>query len=194
MAYKKFDDPDEKVSQAGARGNEATQLLAMRRAIQAISNRVVGFTTGGTSGSGYLTQANLGTGGTSGVKINNAVVVTINGVNSTCISQDNLYMPNYGTFGTRKVAKFLVSTGAGTSGTVTGPGNVVDADDYADDTTALAACKLPDLPDGHCALGWVGIVFPRATEVVMSSKALIGLESTAGTATWQNLTCMPYDA
>lgn len=189
MAYKKFDDPTAAVSQAALRGNEATPLLATRRAIQAISNRVLGH----TAGTGGMVVAGLGTGGTSGIIITNTLKVVINGAMSTCIAQDNLWMPNYGTIGTRSACKFLVSTGTGTSGTVTGPGNVVDANAYADDTAALAACKLPDLPDGHCALGYMTLITPRTTAVNMSSKALVGLYTTAGTATFVDLVSMPYD-
>ena len=190
MAYKKFDDPAGKVSQATQRGNEATWDVKMRRALQAISNVVIGSTQGT---GGHIITASIGTGGTSGIKINTALVVRINGVHSTCITQDNLWMPNYGTMGTREACKFLVSTGAGTSGTVTGPGNVVNANDYTTDTLALAACKLPELPDGHCAIGYMTLITPAATEVNMSPKALVGLYSTAGTATFNDLVCMPYN-
>ena len=188
MAYKKFDDADAKVSQAALRGNTATNELQLRRAIQAVSNVVIGSTQGT---GGHIVTGALSTGSTSGIQIARALVVRINGVHSTCIAQDNLWMPNYGTVGTSRAMKFLVSTGAGTSGTVTGPGNIVNCNDYTTNALAIAACKLPDLPDGHCPVGWMSLVTPVATAVLISSKAITG--TTGGTAAFQDLVSMPYD-
>jgi len=194
MAYKKFDDPAVKVSQAAARGNDAFWEDAKRRALQAIANRVVGSTAGGTAGTGYLHLAGCGTGATAGLAIGNTLVVEINGVYSTCIAQDNLEFPNYGTIGTAassQVMKFLISTAAGTSGTVTGPGNIVTLSDYTTTALAIAAAKLPELPAGHCALGWVSLVTPVTTAVVIGPSRKTG--TTGGTASFTNLVRMPYD-
>jgi hypothetical protein len=188
MAYKKFDDPNAKVSQAGNKVYDAIWQGAVRRAIQSVANRVLSG-TGGTAGP--LIQAAVAAGGTAGVQIATPVTVLINGVQSTCIAQDNLMIPN-GTMGSNRAAKYLISTGAGTSGTCTGPGNVVSCADYASNTLALAACKLPDLPDGHCALGYMSIISPPTTDVVFAAHSATG--TTGGTASFTQLTCMPYDA
>jgi hypothetical protein len=127
--------------------------------------------------------------------------VCINGVQSSVIAQDNLYLPR-GTMGTNTVSKFLISTATGTSGTVT-QGNVVDKGNYASATLAAAACKLPDLPDAHCALGYVTLHAPAATKLIFPDGAtttaaelgyITGTGGTAGTATYVDVVCMPYDA
>lgn len=193
MSYPKFDDPGKSVDQKGSHVY-AIPLEAHRRAIQSVANRVVGLTAGGTAGTGMLAVANLGLGGSAGVKINAAVTVVINGVQSAVIAQDNLQYPA-GTQGTNTVAKYLVSTGSGTSGTVTGPGNVVLKSAYATTALAIAAAKLPDLPDGNCALGFVTLSAPEATSLAFGQSIgyITGTGGTAGTATYTNLVCMPYD-
>ena len=186
MAYKKFDDPDEKVSQAARKVYDATQSEALRRAIQGISNRVIG---GSNGTQGPLITAGCADGSTGGVQIANALTVLINGVKSSVIAQDNLRMPA-GTQGSNTVAKYLICTGSGTSGTCIGPGNVVDKADYDSATLAAAACKLPDLPDGYCAVGYLTLNAPTALDVVMNAAALGG---TQGTSSYVDLMCMPYD-
>ena len=186
MAYRKFDEPNINVDQSG-RKVYATPVEKFRRAIQGIANRVIG----GTAGTGYVpVLAGLTDGGTGGVKIANTVAVIINGIFSTCVVQDNLKMPAV-TMAANTVAKFLVCTAAGTSGTVIGPGNVVSKADYANATLAAAAAQLPDLPDGYCALGMLTLNAPAASAIVLAS---CGKPGTAGTAAYQDLGCMPYNA
>jgi hypothetical protein len=187
MAYKKFDDPALKVD-TSARKIYSNPSEVFRRGIQGIANRVLG-STAGTSSAKEL--ACCGTGATGGFKTTALVVVLIIGVYSTCIAQDNLRMPA-GTQGKNTAAKYLISTGTGTSGTVTGPGNVVSCADYDTNTLALAACKLPDLPDGHCVLGYANLITPVTLDVVMNA-ALISASGTQGTATFTDLVHMPYD-
>ena len=194
MSYKKFDDADAKVDQSSKKVY-SVPLEVFRRAIQGVANRVVGLTAGGTAGTAALALAGLGLGTTAGFKIGNAISVVINGEQSAVIAQDNLYLPA-GTMGTNTVAKYLVCTAAGTSGTVVGPGNVILKSDYASATLAAAAAKLPDLPDGYCCLGFVTLQAPAATALAHSRSAgfVLGTGGTAGTATYTNLACMPYDA
>lgn len=190
-AGRKFDDPDAKVDASVAGPYDAFQGVAWRRALQGISNRVIG----GTNGTqGPLITAGCALGTTAGFKTATNVTCLINGVQSTAIAQDNLYMP-VGTMGTNTVSKFLICTTTGTSGTIV-QGNVVDKGNYASATLAAAACRLPDLPDGYCALGYVTLQGPAATVLAFSRSAgyVLGTGGTAGTATYVDLMCMPYDA
>jgi len=186
MAYKKFDEAEKKVDQSARRIYGAFPREMERRALQGITNRVLG----GTNGTqGPLITATVADGSTGGIKTTTNVTCLINGEQSICIAQDNLKM-TAGTMGSNCVAKFLVCTGTGTSGTVIGPGNVVSKADYATVALANAAAKLPDLPDGYCALGYALFNSPAASDVVLES---CGLLSTAGTVAYTDLMCMPYD-
>jgi hypothetical protein len=199
MAYRKFDDADPKVDDSRAKVYGAFQNEAIRRAIQGVSNRVIG----GTSGTqGPLVVASCAIGGSAGFKVTNAVSVVRDGVVSAVAAQDNLLFSKLGTLGTNTVAKFLICTTDGTSATCIGPGNVVSKSDYASATLAAAAAKLPDLPDGACALGYVTLNAPAATVLVLTDGATtaaaklgyaIGGGSTAGTAAYVDLKCMPLD-
>ena len=194
MSYPKFDDPAKKVDASG-RKVYGIPREDIRRAFQGITNRVIGLTAAGTAGTGHLALAGLTLGATAGVKIGHAITVVINGIQSDVIAQDNLRYPP-GTQGTNTVAKYLVCTSTGTSGTVIGPGNVVLKSDHADATTAAVAAKLPDLPDGYCALGYVTLQAPAATALAFGEGVgfVTGTGGTAGTATYTNLSCMPYNA
>ena len=185
MSYKKFDDPNVKVDQSKFKGY-SIPLEVVRRAIQGISNRVIG---GSNGTQGHLITAGCANGSTGGVQIANAITVLINGVQHSIAAGDNLRMPA-GTQGSNTVAKYLIST-QGTSGTVTGPGNTIDKGLYASATLAAAAASLPDLPDGHCAVGYLTLNAPEALDVVMNAATLGG---TQGTSSYVNLMCMPYNA
>jgi hypothetical protein len=196
MAYKKFDDPDPKVNQSIGKGYDAFPMEAIRRAIQAVANRVISG-TGGT-----YTLAGAGSGASAGFAFASPVKVSINGVMSTVAAQGNLLFGSLGTMGTNTVAKFLICTKDGTSGTVVGPGNVVSKNDYASATLAAAAAKIPDLPDGAAPLAYVTLQAPATTVLVLTGGAttaaanlgyILGSNGTAGTATYVDLVCMPYD-
>jgi hypothetical protein len=190
-AGKKFDDPEKKVDPSVRDVYDAFPKENARRAFQGIANRVIGGTNG-TQGPLINIGAALGT--TAGFKITNGVSVVINGVVSECIAQDNLPLPD-GTLAANTVAKYLICTAAGTSGTVIGPGNVVSKADYDTAALAAAACRLPDLPDGYCALGYVTLQAPEETALAFADGAgfVTGTGGTAGTATYVNLMCMPYN-
>ena len=200
MAYRKFDAPALKVNQSQMKVYDAAPVEALRRAIQGVANRVLG----GTAGTGYApTLAGCAVGGTAGFKTANNVTVTRNGVNSTCLLKDNLYFSAQSTMGTNTVAKFLICSTAGTGPQIVGPGNIVLKSDYASATLAAAAAKIPDLIDGECALGYVTLQAPAATVLVLTGSATtaaaglgyaIGGGGTAGTATYVDVVCMPYDA
>lgn len=142
MSYKKFDDPVARVDQSARSVHDAFYSEPMRRAIQSVTNRVVFGGKGGTASTTLDTAC--GTGSTAGLKIGNLVTVTINGRWGTVFNRDNMELPA-GTQGKSTVVKYLISSGFGTSGTITA-GN-----EGTSGTTAM----LPDLPDGHVALGYM---------------------------------------
>lgn len=200
MAYARFDDPDTKVNQSARKVYDASWSDQMRRALQGIANRVLG----ATSGTGYVpTLAVCALGTTMGFKTTNEVGVVRNGVVTNVLATDNMYFSTQGTMGTNTVAKFLICSTAGTGAQVVGPGNIVHKEDYASATLAAAACKIPDLPDGECALGYVTLQAPASTKLVLTASAtttaaglgyVMGTGGTAGTATYVSVVCMPYDA
>lgn len=199
MAYKKFDEPDDKVDASAMKIHGAVTNEALRRALQGIANRVLG----GTAGTGYIpTLAGAAVGGSAGFLTAMPVAVVRDGIRTTANATNNMLFGKLGTLAANEVAKFLICTVNGTSGTVIGPGNIVSKADYASATLAAAACKLPDLPDGACALASVTLSAPATTVLVLTDGAstaaaslgyLIGTGGTAGTATYQDLVCMPFN-
>lgn len=192
MAFKygttKFDAPDAKVDQSGLKVY-ADAHEKFRRALQGISNRVLG----GTAGTGYSPVTAGVQIGTLGVKIANVVAIVVNGVQGSAKVQDNIPVPS-GVIPANSACKYLISTtlnSAGTGGTCTGPGNIVSCADYDSNTLALAACKLPDLPDANVALGYLTLVSPYLTAVTLTSTSVLG--TTGGTDGYVDLICMPYD-
>ena len=200
MAYRKFDAPALKVNQSQMKVYDAAPVEALRRAIQGVANRVLG----GTAGTGYVpVLAGCAVGGTCGFKTTYNVGIVRNGAVGTCLLADNMYFSAQSTMGTNTVAKFLICSTAGTGPQIVGPGNIVDKGNYASATLAAAAAKIPDLIDGECALGYVTLQAPAATVLVLTSSAqtaaaalgyAIGGGGTAGTATYVDVVCMPYDA
>jgi len=200
MAYKKFDDADPKVDNSSKKVFGAFNNEAIRRAIQSISNRVW---AGTSATAGQLLSGSCGIGGTTGFKVGSGLYLVRDGVLSTLAAQDNLYFSKLGTMGTNTVAKFLICSADGTSATCIGPGNVVDKGNYASATLAAAAAKLPDLPDGAVAVGYVTLHAPAATVLVLTAgdttaTASLGYtigsgSGTKGTATYVQLVNMPLD-
>jgi hypothetical protein len=94
-----------------------------------------------------------------------------------------------GTQGSNTVAKYLVYVGTDGTAAVTGPGNVVLKTDYATQALAEAACKLPDLPDNSCALGYLLLNAPTASPVYRKQQTL----GTGGTTAYVNLQFMPFN-
>ena len=205
MAYKKFDAADTKVDDSKNKIYDNFMKEGIRRAVSAITNRVLGGTTG-TGGLGATANAPLlagcGSGASAGFAFARTVSVVRNGELSTVALQGNLLFPTFGTMGTNTVAKFLICSADGTSGTVVGPGNIVSKNDYASATLAAAAAKLPDLPDGGVALGMVTVQAPATTVLILTTGAttaaaklgyIFGSGGTAGTATYTDLVNMPLD-
>lgn len=199
MAYKKFDEADAKVNDSKYKLNDNFMNDGIRRAIQGITNRVLG----GTAGTAYIpVLAGVGTGGTAGFQTTYSVGVVRNGALSTAIVTNNLLFSTLGTMGTNTVAKFLICSVDGTSCTNIGPGNVINKGDYANATLAAAAAKLPDLPDGGVALGYVTLNAPAATVLILTDGATtaaaklgyaIGGGGTAGTSACVDLINMPLN-
>jgi hypothetical protein len=52
------------------------------------------------------------------------------------------------------------------------------------------------LPDGYCALGYVTLQAPEETALAFADGAgfVTGTGGTAGTATYVDLICLPYNA
>lgn len=180
MSYKKFDDPLT-TREISKNIYDAFPKDVIRRAIIGITNRV----TGGTSGTGHVpTLASIGTGSTGGVKIGTTVSAVINGRLGTVVAQDNIRLPD-GTQGTATYVKYLVSASFTTSGTVTA-GN---------ESTSSTGAHLPDLPDGHVALGYFEYAANSTTGFVRTNNVLTGIGTsvgTAGTVSFKDLVCMPY--
>jgi hypothetical protein len=142
---------------------------------------------GGTAGIG---AAWFTTGGTAGIKLNSALVLSINGRVGTAIAQDNLYLPK-GTQAANTWVKYLIAAKFGTTGTI------VAGNEGASSTAA----RLPSCPDGYVALGYVEynttsgkyIRFGGGTAGgynVISGNAAATCGTSCGTAYFLN---MPYD-
>jgi hypothetical protein len=199
MAYKKFDDPNTKVDDSRNKINDNFMNSAVRLAIQGIANRVLG----GTSGTGStVALAGCAAGGTVGFKTASDVAIVHNGVYALVAAKDNLYFGTCGTLAANTVAKFLICSVDGGAATNIGPGNVVSKADYASATLAAAAAKLPDLPSGGVALGYVTLHAPALTQLVLTDGATtaaarlgygIGAAGTTGTATYVDLMNMPLN-
>lgn len=159
-----------KATSAGAAG---TALAVNAR----IMNRVLaGVGTAGTKG-----LADIGTGGTGGVRIGNAVSVDINGRHGTVSAQLDLELPS-GSQAAATVVKYLVSSGFGSSGTVTAGAEA------ASGTLAL----LPSLPANHVALGYVQYTAHASNAYVRTNAVLTGMApGTSGTAAFVDLLRMP---
>jgi hypothetical protein len=180
MAYAKFDDPIKRVSQKVGNIYEAAPLEAIRKALIGISNRVCG----GTSGTGHVpTLAGCGTGATGGVQIGNVVSAVINGRLGTITAQANLELPA-GTQAAATYVKYLISSAFGSAGTVTA-GN---------EGTSSTKAYLPDLPDGHVALGYVEYAANGTRGFIRTHGVLSGdTGGTNGTVNaWKDLVCIPY--
>jgi hypothetical protein len=183
MAYKKFDDATKTVSQATRKGYEAFWSDAQRRALQGMFNRIL-FSADGTSGTGvWPASDNIGTGATGGVRIGNPQACVINGRYGTIAVANDLELPA-GTQSKNTTVKYLVSSGFGSSGTIT-------AGNEAAGTNATAA-YLPDCPDGHCAVGYVQYTANTDYDYVRTNAVLTGMATgTSGTAAFVSLCSMP---
>lgn len=182
MSYAKYDDPTKTVDQSQDKVYDAFKDDAFRRALIGVSNRVCG----GTNGTGHVpTLAQLATGSTGGVQIGNQVSAVINGELGTIVAQDNIELPS-GTQAASTWVKYLVSASFATSGTITA-GN---------EGTSSTHAHLPDLPDGHVALGYVEYHSNTTQGFVRTNNVLTGVGTTVATAgtvvEFQDLVCMPY--
>lgn len=181
MAYKKFDDPTAKVSQSVRKVYDSFWHDAQRRAIQSVCNRVIAGTSGTAGGTSF--NAGVGTGATGGVAIRYGVTVVINGRMGTVGAQANLEFPA-GTQASATYVKYLISTGFGSSGTVTA-GN---------EATSSTDARLPDLPDGHVAVGYMEYAANGTRGWIRTNSVCSGnTGGTNGTVNeWVNLVHMPY--
>jgi hypothetical protein len=185
MAYytrSKFDDPVKSVSTAGKNVYDAFKDEAIRGALRAVSNRVL---HGGYAGTATTTYHSLvGTGGTGGVTIRGPIIALINGRAGTVATASDLELP-VGTQASATYVKYLISSGFGSSGTVTA-GN---------EGTSSTAALLPDLPDGHVAIGYVEYAANGTRGFIRTNSVLSGnTGGTNGTVNaWVDLVCYPYN-
>lgn len=192
MAYRKFDDKSLNVDDSRLKLKNFTKE-AWFRALQAVSNRVIG-----DQNLTACTSAVLATAAT-GVATTVAVVATINGLQVAIAAAGNLNLGTgayagenlgvgRGTMGTNCVTRFLVFAGTSGAAEVAGPGNIVQKKDYATAALAAAACRLPDLPDNCVALGSLLLQGPAAAGVTFN----VGGAGTMGTCSFSNFFNMPY--
>jgi len=142
MAYRKFDDPAMSRHNDEGKVNPNFPKEGWRKALHGVLNRVIYGGGAGTASStfdGWLT-----TGGTAGVALGQTLTVIINGRYGSAAAMANIMLPK-GTQGSGTWVKYLVSSGFGTSGTVTA-GN---------EGASSTAARLPNCPDGHVALGFL---------------------------------------
>lgn len=187
MAFKfatgeKFDDASKLVSTAAQKLYDAEWHVALRRAIQSISNRVIAgdSQTSGTAAATKATQmaSSCGTGG-SGAAIGAPLCVLINGRAGTRSSCGTILLPA-GTQTAATYVKYLLAGGWGSTGTC-----------FAGNEAATStAAYLPDCPDGLIALGYVEWLSPASATFNRNAQSVIA-GSTAGTGTWVNLVHMP---
>jgi hypothetical protein len=178
MAYKKFDDPNIDVSQKDGEVYKAFPNESKRKALVGVGNRVLG----GTSGTSSV-LAGLGTGSTGGVSVGNPVLASINGRMGTITAQADLELPA-GTQAAATYVKYLVSSGFGSSGTVTA-GN---------EGTSGTKAFLPNLPAGHVALGYVQYNANGTRGFIRTNSVLSGVAAgTNGTVgDWEDLVSIPF--
>ena len=178
MAYRKFDDPNIDVPQGQGKAYEAAPFEALRKAFIGVANRVLG----GTSGTASV-LADCGTGASGGVQVTNPVLATINGRLGTITAQTDLELPA-GTQSAATYVKYLISSGFGSSGTVT-------AGIEGEDSTSA---HLPDVPDGHAPLGYVEYAANGTRAYTRTNGVLSGnTGGTNGTVNdWEDLIHMPY--
>jgi hypothetical protein len=187
MAFKyptgKFDDPTKTVSQSGRKVYDANWNDAIRRALVGISNRVI-YGTSGSGINGTALNAGCGTGATGGVGITYGVIAVINGKMGTIGIAANLEFPA-GTQSAATYVKYLISSGFGSSGTVTA-GN-----EGTGSTTAL----LPDCPDNHVALGYMEYAANGTRGWIRTNSVCSGdTGGTNGTVNaWKDLIHMPLN-
>ncbi len=188
MAYRKFDDPAKSVSGDARKLYPVFTNEALRRALQSVTNRIV---YGGGAGTATSTlHYGSGTGATGGLKIGNILTAVINGRWGTISAQAELNFPS-GTQSNATYVKYLVSSGFGSSGTVTA-GN---------EGTSATKARLPDCPDGHVALGYMEFYtnsasngWPRGGKTNDTPGKCTGTGGTGGTVNdWEDLIHMPLD-
>ncbi len=183
MAYVRFDDPSGKISQAPRKVYDAFPYEAIRRALASISNRVVG----GTDGTSNLTVlAGCGTGGdstASGIGCTAGITVIVNGRRGTRGSAGNYILPT-GTQGTGTYVKYLIS------GPINSTAGTVRA---GNESTSATGAYLPDLPDGHVALGYMEYAASSTCGWNRNLNKVAGqvTAGSAGTFTFVDLANMP---
>lgn len=174
---------------------EAFKDKGMQRALKAMNARVI--SANGTAGNGAGLAA--GTAGSSQAQVVNTLKYTIDGkaysldgtayVNFPAFANPTVVGVIEGTYATQvanSYCKYLISVGTdGTAASGSG-GLEVSQGNFA---TAAADAKLPDLPDGKCALGYVQIASGTGGFV----SGTTGMNAAWLTVVYADLLTMPTD-
>ena len=188
MAFKfatgsKFDDATKSVSQAAKKINDATWEESLRRAIESISNRVLGGAESGTAAADKASNmaAGCGTGGAFGIGTTAGLAVIINGRAGTRASAGSYNLPS-GTQAASTYVKYGIFGGFGTAGTVLA-GN---------ESLTSTGAYLPDCPSGLVVLGYMQyLAGTSAGGWNRGANVVTGQTGSSGTATFVDLVHMP---
>jgi hypothetical protein len=184
MAYNLFDAPPANRDKSTKKINQAFNHASQKAALKAMLSYVI---PGGTAGTaitvGSLAGLDVGSTATK-FKLTNPVLYTINGsIYKQAALDEILYPAALGTQGTACICKYLVYCGVGALATTSGKvakGN---------EGTAAGDCKLPDLPDNSCPLGYVTVTTTTAGYVAGTGTMGQGGIS----ATYADLITMPVE-
>ncbi len=191
MAFKyttrKFDAPPLSGKDDARRTYEAFYNDAMRRALMAISNRVLWGTlaTNGTANTQREASYKSGcqTGGTGGIGVARALGLIINGRQGTTATAGSFWLP-VGTQSASCFVKYGIFVGFGTTGTVLA-GN--------EGATSTAA-HMPESPEEYVCVGYMEYATTEGTAWNRGANVVSGQTGSSGTFTFVDLIHAPlYD-
>jgi hypothetical protein len=181
---KMFDAPPLSGKEDARRTYEAFYNNAMRRALSAITNRVLwgSMGTNGTANTGREASFKTGcqTGGTGGIGVSVALGLLINGRQGTTATAGSFWLP-VGTQSKDTFVKYGIFVGRGTSGTVLA-GN--------EGATSTAA-HIPECPEEYVCVGYMQYATTAGTAWNRGANVVTGQTGSSGTATFVDLIHMP---
>jgi hypothetical protein len=189
MAFKyatgsKFDDPGKSVSQAAKKVNEAFWQEAHRRALLAMTNRILWgvIGTNGTAATAIEATFKSGcqTGGTGGVGVAKPLGLLINGRAGTTATAGSFWLPA-GTQAANTFVKYGIFIGFGTDGTCLA-GN---------ESTTSTGAYLPDCPAAYVCVGYMQYATTAGTQWNRGANVVTGQTGSSGTGTFVDLVHYP---